>query len=99
MIVVGHTPGDNVRLSCGGRLIASDSSLSRYFDRSGNRYCPTTAASTTVGECAQPLGDCRGSIAKVEWREGSWQTEALSLNFGIESSESVRPVPPRPDDL
>ena len=61
--------------------VTSDSSLSRFFDRSGNRYCPTTGGS--VGECASPLGDCRGSIARAEWRDGvsggRWQTEVLSL--------------------
>ena len=36
-----------------------------------------------MGECASPLGDCRGSIARAEWRDGvsggRWQTEVLSL--------------------
>ena len=77
MIVVGHTPGDESRIECGGKLIASDSSLSRYFDRSGNRYCPTTGG--VVGECALPLGECRGSITRVEWDEGGWRREVLSL--------------------
>lgn len=30
-IVVGHTPGDNVRESCDGKLLAVDASLSRHY--------------------------------------------------------------------
>lgn len=39
-IVVGHTPGGTVRESCGGKLLAVDSSLSRHYRAFGNNYCP-----------------------------------------------------------
>ncbi len=39
-IVVGHTPDGDVRESCGGKLLATDSSLSRHFRAFGNLYCP-----------------------------------------------------------
>ena len=39
-ICVGHTPRDYAEQFCSGKLIASDSSLSRSFRAYGNLYCP-----------------------------------------------------------
>lgn len=39
-IVVGHTPDNDVRERCGGKLLATDSSLSRHVRAFGNLYCP-----------------------------------------------------------
>mmetsp|Transcript_13884 Transcript_13884/g.26148 ORF Transcript_13884/g.26148 Transcript_13884/m.26148 type:complete len:520 (-) Transcript_13884:2241-3800(-) len=39
-VVVGHTPHDYATELCNGKLLASDSSLSRSFRAHGNMYCP-----------------------------------------------------------
>jgi hypothetical protein len=45
-LVVGHTPGPNVRVLCNGSLLAVDASLSRWFRNSGNEYCPGDGGTT-----------------------------------------------------
>jgi len=55
-IVVGHTPDDEVRMLCGGALVAGDSALSRPFRAFGNHYCPVVGiASHTSSVLSAPL--------------------------------------------
>merc|ERR1712039_341753 len=76
LLVVGRTPGDNVRLSCGGRFAALDSSLSRYFRQHGNLYCPDRTRLVTLavhkgkrlGDCGTPVPDeCDGQAGHVSF--------------------------------
>ncbi|KAL3942405.1 MAG: hypothetical protein SGBAC_003399 [Bacillariaceae sp.] len=69
-IVVGHTPNSYARELCGGKLLASDSSLSRPFRAFGNMYCPLSserAAQYANGaSCgATPEDSCDGSISRM----------------------------------
>eukprot|EP00980_Cylindrotheca_fusiformis_P016771 scaffold5048_cov121-Cylindrotheca_fusiformis.AAC.22 len=69
-IVVGHTPNHNVRELCGGKLLASDSSLSRSFRAYGNMYCPLSeersSQYTMEGSCGREQEDyCDGSISRI----------------------------------
>lgn len=65
-IAVGHTPADSVRVRCGGRLLAVDSTLSRSFRAHGNFYCSEamTAADPTV--CPPINQACEGQIVRLE---------------------------------
>jgi hypothetical protein len=65
-LVVGHTPDDSVRVSCGGKLLAIDSSLSRYFRNSGNMYCRHKIASTNGRyQCDNMQEQCQGQIVRM----------------------------------
>eukprot|EP00435_Cladocopium_sp_Y103_P010442 s2088_g2.t1 len=65
MIVVGHTAGKTVRQTCGDRLVAADSSLSRFYRSYGNRYCPVQVATERHGTCSRKLSPCAGQAARV----------------------------------
>lgn len=66
-ICVGHTPRDYSEEFCGGKLLASDSSLSRSFRAHGNLYCPLHEKFQEVARtpCLQnPFVEmCEGSIS------------------------------------
>eukprot|EP00405_Crypthecodinium_cohnii_P004594 CAMPEP_0194773546 /NCGR_PEP_ID=MMETSP0323_2-20130528/55162_1 /TAXON_ID=2866 ORGANISM="Crypthecodinium cohnii, Strain Seligo" /NCGR_SAMPLE_ID=MMETSP0323_2 /ASSEMBLY_ACC=CAM_ASM_000346 /LENGTH=101 /DNA_ID=CAMNT_0039708683 /DNA_START=24 /DNA_END=329 /DNA_ORIENTATION=- len=83
LIVLGHTPGDELRSTCQSRLVASDSSLSRSFRAHGNLYCPTAGApwAALQGECAsQPVhSQCEGQAGRLRRSAtGRWQMEAVN---------------------
>lgn len=90
LLVVGHTPGDNVRLSCDGRFAALDSSLSRYFRQHGNLYCPDRTrqegqAAVNRGkrlkDCGMPVPDeCGGQAGRVSFTEGRWRLTPVVLS-------------------
>ena len=67
--VVGHTPHDHALELCNGKLLASDSSLSRSFRAHGNMYCPLRASLEEYrgsGTCATTHNDfCEGSISRI----------------------------------
>lgn len=68
-IVVGHTPDYYVRELCDGKLLASDSSLSRSFRAHGNLYCPvnnTRADLRDKKSCSRkPEETCDGMISRI----------------------------------
>lgn len=68
-IVVGHTPHDYALELCGGKLLASDSSLSRSFRAHGNMYCPLRDSLSEYrgsGTCRQTQEEfCEGSISRI----------------------------------
>lgn len=39
-IAVGHTPEDEIRITCEGKFLALDSTLGRWIRGTGNEYCP-----------------------------------------------------------
>ncbi len=90
-ICVGHTPRDYAEELCGGRLLASDSSLSRSFRAYGNLYCPLDkkfvikdeSKSNIHGSCSQtPFVDkCEGSISvlKRESADYEWPNNVKHL--------------------
>ena len=53
-----------VRTSCGGALVAADSSLSRPFRANGNYYCGVRAAGSP-DSCEATVDACEGSIARL----------------------------------
>ncbi|CAK9088929.1 unnamed protein product [Durusdinium trenchii] len=66
MIIVGHTAGRNVRKLCSGRLLAADSSLSRFYRAHGNRYCPVQVAADRPGSCARAVSKCAGQASRMQ---------------------------------
>lgn len=73
-VVVGHTPGRDVRVSCGGKLLAIDSSLSRAFRASGNNYCAASCGEAAGGGasgeacsrvCPTRSERCEGQIVRL----------------------------------
>mmetsp|Transcript_15662 Transcript_15662/g.23728 ORF Transcript_15662/g.23728 Transcript_15662/m.23728 type:complete len:461 (-) Transcript_15662:1-1383(-) len=69
-IVVGHTPHNYAQELCGGKLLASDSSLSRSFRAHGNLYCPLGEArrlNQKSYSCSntKPIEKCEGSISQM----------------------------------
>lgn len=81
-IVVGHTAGVDVRESCDGKLLATDSSLSKHVRAFGNLYCPidnhrqilmaTKAAAEAVNKVKGDGGLAPAcSVPAVEECEGS----------------------------
>lgn len=65
MIVVGHTAGKTVRQMCGDRLVAADSSLSRFYRSYGNRFCPVQVVTERHGTCSRKLSPCAGQAARI----------------------------------
>ena len=62
-IAVGHTPGDSVRVECGGEFLALDSALGRRFRASGSNYCESELVSATAGYACPRVSDaCEGKI-------------------------------------
>ena len=72
-VVVGHTPQQYATELCDGKLLATDSSLSRSFRTYGNMYCPLNLTSSTSGSssssssktyCGDTMKEtCEGSIS------------------------------------
>ena len=65
-IAVGHTPEDNVRIRCGGRLLALDSTLSRSFRAHGNYYCDAHMEREEPRICPPRNEACEGQIVRLE---------------------------------
>jgi hypothetical protein len=86
-IVVGHTPHDYALELCGGKLLASDSSLSRSFRAHGNLYCPLRDSLDEYrgkGSCGRPHEQfCEGSISvlKRESKDDPWPTNVERFKF------------------
>ena len=90
-VVVGHTPADQVRIKCGGQLVAADASLSRYFRAHGNLYCPAERARGRDGwfgwmfsrrrACAAAVDTrCRGEIVWMHKAEdGQWRLAPVRM--------------------
>jgi len=65
-IAVGHTPEDSVRIRCGGRLLAIDSTLSRSFRAHGNYYCDAHMEREEPRICPPRNEACEGQIVRLE---------------------------------
>lgn len=67
-VAVGHTPEDLVRVTCGGRLLALDSALGRWFRTAGNHYCGGEADErSSRGEliCPRKAARCEGQVVRL----------------------------------
>lgn len=66
-LVVGHTPGKNVRIQCDETLLAVDSMLGRWIRTSGNHYCPNTERRSRNGQfvCPSVTESCQGQIVRI----------------------------------
>jgi hypothetical protein len=86
-IVVGHTPHKYAVELCNGRLLASDSSLSRPFRAYGNMYCPLRDSLEEYrgsGTCGKTHNDfCEGSISRITRvsAEDEWPKNTQSFKF------------------
>ncbi|KAG8464229.1 hypothetical protein KFE25_003292 [Diacronema lutheri] len=83
-IAVGHTPANDVRVSCGGALLALDSALGRWFRGSGNNYCDgeTEARSRRGGLiCPRKAAGCHGQIVRLgreaKGASGAWRVHVV----------------------
>ena len=65
-IAVGHTPEESVRVRCGGRLLALDSTLSRSFRAHGNYYCDAHMEREEPRICPPRNEACEGQIVRLE---------------------------------
>mmetsp|Transcript_109836 Transcript_109836/g.309714 ORF Transcript_109836/g.309714 Transcript_109836/m.309714 type:complete len:458 (+) Transcript_109836:25-1398(+) len=92
LIVVGHTPGDSVRLSCGRKLVAADSSLSRYFRAFGNLYCPvgTEVGRPSSSGCDAPISEtCEGHASRLFRTNSGWRLEPVPAGHAGDSSTAA----------
>jgi len=66
-LVVGHTPGRDVRIQCNQQFLAIDSLLGRYIRTSGNHYCPDEGRRSRDGSfvCPPLTPICQGQIVKI----------------------------------
>jgi len=87
VIVVGHTPGDSVRISCGGRLAAVDSSLSRYFRANGNLYCSSLGEAAPGMACVSVSGTCSGQASRLIREGTAWVVHPVELEVGAQGQE------------
>jgi hypothetical protein len=85
-ISVGHTPRDYAEELCGGKLLATDSSLSKSFRAYGNHYCPLNEKYKNDAEgysCSsrQVVDKCEGSISVLvrESADHEWPTNVKHL--------------------
>ena len=105
-IVVGHTPHDYSHERCGGRLLASDSSLSRTFRAHGNMYCPISdrmveeygGASVTCEKRHEEV--CMGSISVIRRSsaEKDWPRSVTRMRHDDLVKKMDRGVP-KEDDI
>jgi len=86
-IVVGHTPHDYALELCEGKLLASDSSLSRSYRAHGNMYCPLNEklGEYKIGQAcsANPNEFCEGSISRIHRASPAddWPTNMQIFKF------------------
>jgi len=67
-VIVGHTPDDNVRVTCGDKFLAIDSALGRWIRKNGNQYCrgEETKYSKNGRYVCEKIDDyCDGQIVKM----------------------------------
>ena len=77
-IAVGHTPGDSVRVDCGGEFLALDSALGRHFRASGNNYCESELVSATAGYACPRVSDaCEGQIVRFRRNGDEWAVDVV----------------------
>jgi len=110
-IVVGHTPHDFAMDLCGGKLLASDSSLSRSFRAYGNLYCPLSNERSKYKieksfSCGAEQNDyCEGSISKMMRAnpEEPWPNSMKIMTFdemeGDSSNKDDRSSSDKKDEL
>ena len=88
-VVLGHTADFEARITCDERLIAADSSLSRWYHLYGNLYCPgdRPLARAVDSNCHHTVDSlCRGETVVLERAPGraadnttAWIVRRVSL--------------------
>ena len=89
-IAVGHTPEDHVRIRCGGRLLALDSTLSRSFRAHGNYYCNEAMEKSVPHICPKRQERCEGQIVRLERAGGEhmpWLLHVVESEWDQERDE------------
>ena len=88
-IAVGHTPEDSVRVTCGGRLLALDSTLSRSFRAHGNYYCDAKMEEADARICPPRKEACEGQIVRLEREDGAAWVLHVVESDGAEREEGA----------
>jgi hypothetical protein len=95
-ICVGHTPRDYAEEYCAGKLLASDSALSRSFRAHGNLYCPLRESFQDANgiSCSRNSvkNQCEGSISVLvrESPQHEWPSNVKHLTMDdLKKSRSV----------
>ena len=89
-IAVGHTPEDDVRIRCGGRLLALDSTLSRSFRAHGNYSCNAGMEQSVPEICPKRNEGCEGQIVRLERAAGEdtpWLLHVVESDWDQERDE------------
>mmetsp|Transcript_12984 Transcript_12984/g.20142 ORF Transcript_12984/g.20142 Transcript_12984/m.20142 type:complete len:488 (-) Transcript_12984:327-1790(-) len=103
-IVVGHTPHNYAQELCDGKLLASDSSLSRSFRAHGNLYCPLgedrRLKQKSYSCDTKPFVNCEGSISQItrESANESWPSSMKRMKLEEVKSMQKRSTRETPDD-
>ena len=90
-IAVGHTPGNAVRIGCGGKLLALDSALGRNFRKLGNLHCdprpgaPADRACVEWDAAAGGSKQCEGQVVRLEHTAPS-AADATAEDGGVAGS-------------
>ena len=90
-LAVGHTPEDNVRIRCGGRLLALDSTLGRSFRAHGNYYCDGQMEREEPRLCPPRHEACEGQIVRLERAEpqAPWLLHVVESEWDLERDEGA----------
>lgn len=88
-IAVGHTPADSVRIRCGGRLLALDSTLSRNFRAHGNYYCDGGMEAEEPRICPPRREACEGQIVRLERANpaAAWMLHVVGIEWDHDEEE------------
>jgi len=93
-IVVGHTPHDFATEFFDGRLLATDSTLSRTFRAFGNLYCPVRdglrkTSIEEISDRAREINDvCEGSILQLRRKSSSdpWPKNVVEVTDALDNT-------------
>lgn len=90
-LAVGHTPADSVRVRCGGRLLALDSTLSRSFRAHGNFYCDAQMERDEPRICPPRNEACEGQIVRLEREhpQAPWLLHVVEAEWDRERDEGA----------
>ena len=91
-IILGHTPSDNVKVSCRNTLLAIDSALGRWIRKMGNFFCvgvEDERSSNGQFVCEKVDDVCSGQVMKlvggvrVGGEEEKWKVQIVSRDGKI----------------
>ena len=87
-VILGHTPDDSVRVTCGGTLLAIDSALGRWIRTMGNFFCVGDEDEVSANGkfvCQKVDGFCDGEVTKLvrsKSGENLWNVHVVDSKGG-----------------